>query len=705
MSLPVTSKEIPFFKLISPLLLGIGCQYWFGFLNSTWLCYVVSLLVLSALLISYYFSSIWQYRWMFGAVLNVSIFFFGALLTLKAPMNDKIEVNASNRAVIQLLDNPQIREKSIRVEAKLESILSKGIWWATNEKILVYYELSDTLAVRLKYGALLAVDLSPREVVQLGNPEQFDFKRYLSNRGIRLTAHVKKDQWTVVGSKGSSIKRTAIYLRDKLVAMFKQYGLSGNELAVASALTLGYQDLLDDELRQVYSSSGAMHILSVSGLHVGVLYVLLSFLLSFLDKKTFTRAVKALILLSFLWFFSLLTGLPPCVQRSALMFSFLVVGDFFSRKSNIYNTLAASAFVLLVINPYNLFDVGFQLSYLAVISIVFFYPYVYKVIYVKNWALEKVWSLIAVSIAAQVGTFSLSLFYFSQFPNYFLLSNLIAIPLSTIALYLAVLLIIVSPIQFLSVYVGKALSMSIGLLNHGLEFVEKLPFSVSEGLNISSFQMIILFIVALIFGIFLVTKRGRFALIGLSLFVTFFSVNLISNLEKARLKEFVVFNIGKKSLVSFRSGEKLIFIDIDTTKKEFNDKYEFFTKSYISEVCDKSSVEVFNPFTRGIKPTCSLNQIASQRGVSFFRFNKELIAIPFDKSLDKYSVNSKITVDYLVITQFCSAKIFDFFNPKMVIVDSSVSKHKSSEIAIKCRQNGIPCYLVSTQGAFIKAVS
>jgi hypothetical protein len=209
----------------------------------------------------------------------------------------------------------------------------------------------------------------------------------------------------------------------------------------------------------------------------------------------------------------------------------------------------------------------------------------------------------------------------------------------------------------------------------------------------------------LILGVFLVTKRGRFALIGLSLFVIFFSVNFISNLEKARLKEFVVFNIGKKTLVSFRSGEKLIFIDVDTSKIEFNDKYEFFTKSYISKVCDKSLVEVFNPCIKDIKSSFGLNQIASQKGLSVFRFNKEIIAIPFDKSLDKYMVNSKMTVDYLVINQFCSAKIFDFFNPKMVIVDPSVSKHKTSEIAIKCRQNGIPCYLVATQGAFIKTNS
>lgn len=703
MNLPVTFKEIPFFKLLIPLLFGIVCQHWLVFLNGAWWCYVISLLVLSALLVSYYFSSRWQYRWVFGAVLNVSIFFFGAFLTLQMPITDKIEVNASNKTIIQLLDNPQIREKSIRVEAKIKSAYSKGIWWATNEKILVYYELIDTMAVRLKYGALLAVDLSPREVAQLGNPEQFDFKRYLSNRGIRLTAHVKKNQWVVIGYEGSAIKRTALYLRDKLVAMFKQYGLSGNELAVASALTLGYQDLLDDELRQVYSSSGAMHILSVSGLHVGVLYVLLSFLLSFLDKKKLTRALKALILLSFLWFFALITGLPPCVQRSALMFSFLVVGDFFSRKSNIYNTLSASAFVLLVINPYNLFDVGFQLSYLAVISIVFFYPYVYRIIYLKNWALDKIWSLIAVSIAAQVGTFSLSLFYFNQFPNYFLLSNLVAIPLSTIALYLAVLLIIVSPIHWLSVYVGKALSISISWLNHGLELVEKLPYSVSGGLTISSFQMLLLFLFAITLAFFLASKRGRFALIGLSFLAIFLIDSLILKVERSSVKEFIVFNIGKKSLVSFRVGEKLTFVDVDTSKVDFGEKYDFFVKGYVTKVNSNCKFDVINPFNKSVQAKPKYLYPLDYKGVSVMSFNNRIFVIPYDKNLSKFEAKRKMDVDYLLITKYFPAKGFSFFNPKLVIIDSSVSKQKAIEFTLKCREIGIPCYVVTAQGAFIKA--
>jgi competence protein ComEC len=560
MSLPVSIKEVPFFRLIIPFLAGIACQYWLAILPFSWWNYAIILFLLVAVFTCFFVASYWPLRWSFGLALNVFLFFSGILLTIKQPVTDKLLVSSSNRAIIYLLDNPQLRTKSIRVEAEVRYLLFNSNWRTTNEKMLIYFDVRDSLVPYLSYGSVLAVNIAPQPVPRSGNPFQFDYKRYLSDRGVCYTAFIKPANWIRIGNEGVWIKKKALLLRDKLVLMFQANGLTGDELAVASALTLGYQDLLDDELRHVYSSSGAMHILSVSGLHVGILYVLFSYLLSFLDKRVLTRAIKAMVLLVFLWFFALLTGLPPCVQRSALMFSFLVVSDFFNRKSNIYNTLAASAFVLLVINPYNLLDIGFQLSYLAVVSIVFFYPYLYRLIYVESWVLDKAWSLVAVSIAAQFGTFSICLFYFNQFPNYFLLANLIAIPLSTIALYLSVFLIIVSPFTVIAGYAGKAFSFTVGLLNHGLEYVEKLPYSVSEGIHITALQMFVAIGVILALSFYLVTKRFRYISATLLLIIVFLSLNLDADIQRANTKEFVVFNIGTKSLMSFRSGNSIIFL-------------------------------------------------------------------------------------------------------------------------------------------------
>ena len=703
MSLPVSIKEVPFFRLIIPFLTGIACQYWLVVLSFSWWNYVLVLSLLGAVFTCYFLSSRWRFRWCFGLAINLFLFFLGITLTINRPTSDKLLVNSNNRAIIYLLDDPQLRTKSLRVQVELRYLQSSNSWWPTSEKMLIYFDARDSLAASISYGSVLVADIVPQPVSQSGNPHQFDFKKYLSDRGVRYTAYLKPDKWMLIGNEGVGIKKKALQLRDKLVLLFQSYGLAGDELAVASALTLGYQDLLDDELRQVYSSSGAMHILSVSGLHVGILYVLLSFLLSFLDKRIVTRAIKATILLIFLWLFALLTGLPPCVQRSAMMFSFLVIGDFFNRKSNIYNTLAASAFVLLVINPYNLLDIGFQLSYLAVISIVFFYPYVYGIIYVKSWMLNQVWSLIAVSVAAQFGTFSLCLFYFNQFPNYFLLANLIAIPLSTIALYLSVFLIVVSPIPAFAGLLGKLFSFTISLLNHGLELIEKLPYSVSEGIHISALQMFSVFGLILFLSIYLLSKKAKYLFASLVLIVAFMAINLILTIEKSNANELVVYNINKKSLVSFRTGGKLFFVDIDTSKEKFSEKYNFFVKGYISSVGAITSYEVVNPILKGsTNGNDSFAKAINRKGVVLISFNGRIVAIPYDKSLDRLVVNRQMAVDYLLINRYSPYKVLDFFNPKVVIIDSSVSKQTLKNVTLACNQKHLPFYITSSQGAYVK---
>ncbi|MHC1702387.1 MAG: ComEC/Rec2 family competence protein [Tenuifilaceae bacterium] len=709
MSLPVSAKEVPFFKLLIPFILGISCQYWLEMLTYSLINNFIILISLGLIFLGYLLSSQWKFRWLFGVFLYIFLFFAGAIITVKKPTHEKLNVITANKAIVLLLDNPQIRTKTIRVQVEVKYIFENNFWYQVNEKMLIYFDLKDSLALKLRYGSILATEIKPILVLPSTNPKQFDFKKYLSDRGVNFTAYLKPDKWILVGEEGLFIKKIAFTLRDKLISLFKSAGLSGDELAVASALTLGYQDLLDDELRQIYSSSGAMHILSVSGLHVGILYIMLSFLLRFLDKNTSTRILKAIILLIFLWFFALLTGIPPCVQRSALMFSFVVVGDCFSRKSSIYNTIAASAFILLAVNPLNLVDIGFQLSYLAVISIVFFYPFIYKLVYVKYRVIDMVWSLIAVSIAAQIGTFGLCTFYFSQFPNYFLLSNLVAIPLSTIALYLSVLLIIVSPFALIAGFVGKLFSFTITLLNNSLEYIEKLPYSVSEGLNITSLQLLFIVLVTLFISLYIVSKKYYALLFVLISLASFLTINLFSTYEGVRKNEIVVFDVPKKSLLSLRSGNELLFLDFDTTQKyknpnndDFFKNYGFYTKGYISSIGVNKQFAVYNPYAKdeSYKKISSVN-LYDKNGVIFIHFNNNTIAVPHDNLLKDYTCTNSLSVDYLLVRSDISKNIFNFINPKMVIIDRSVTKKIANSITLLCNENNTPVHIISSQGAFI----
>lgn len=711
MSFPVSTKEVPFVKLFIPFVGGIACQYWLGLFSYTWINYFVAIVSLCFVLIGYLISSHWRLRWCFGFLLYIFLFFAGAIITVQKPTDNKFIDKPRSKIIFSLLDNPQQRVKSVRVPVVVQYLNDNSSWTPINEKMLIYFDLKDSLALKLGYGSTLTSEITPIQVQPSTNPYQFNFKKYLSNRGISYTAYIKPNEWIKIGEQGIYLKKISLHLRDRLISLFKTSGLSGDELAVASALTLGYQDLLDDELRQVYSSSGAMHILSVSGLHVGILYVLLSFLLGFLDKRALTRIIKAIILLAFLWFFALLTGIPPCVQRSALMFSFMVIGDCISQKSNIYNTIAASAFILLAFNPLALVDVGFQLSYLAVLSIVFFYPYIYKIVYIKNRIIDMVWSLIAVSIAAQLGTFSLSIFYFNQFPNYFLLSNLVAIPLSTIALYLSCLLIIVSPFGSIAGFVGKIFSFNIALLNNSLAYIEKLPFSVSEGLHISSFQLILIFALTISVSIYVLTKRYTVLLMSLVWLSLFLLINLTSTIQNGKKNELVVFDIPKKTLISLRSGNDIIYLDFDTStvkkndtqiKEQFQKNYNFFIKSYTSIAGASKRFAIYNPYNH-FMPIPSNGQFGfyKKEGVVFINLHGKSIAIPSEKIHVKSIIDNKLVVDYLVIRSGVTENILNVINPKMVIIDRSISKKLATTFSFYCSKQKIPFHLISSQGAFI----
>ena len=205
---------------------------------------------------------------------------------------------------------------------------------------------------------------------------------------------------------------------------FKENKLEGKEYAVVSALVAGYTDDLDIETMKAFADTGTLHVLSVSGMHVGIIYYVLNLLLLFLSKHRYGNILRVLILLSFLWLYSMITGMSAAVMRSAAMLSFIIVGKSFNRYVNTYNIIAASIFFLLIMNPFTLMDVGFQLSYISVIGIIWLQPHIYSIFDFNTKWKDEIWKVVSVSIAAQIATFPLGIFYFHQFPNYFLPSNL-----------------------------------------------------------------------------------------------------------------------------------------------------------------------------------------------------------------------------------------------------------------------------------------
>jgi competence protein ComEC len=380
-----------------------------------------------------------------------------------------------------ICETPVEKEKSWKTTVELKHIRTGKKWIAAAGKILVYLRKQKHVPV---YGQTMIFTGRPQEIEPPLNPGQFDYKQYLHYHGIYHRMFLDSGNYVVCGREHFPVFNFAADLRIQLMDIIAQQGLTGNEYAVAGALVLGITDQLDPDMVRAYASTGALHVLSVSGLHVGVLYIMLNFIFSFLGKSKRGKIIKGIIILTLIWFYALLTGLSPSVLRSATMFSFIAVGTLINRKGNIYNSIAASAFVLLCIDPYIIMQVGFQLSYLAVLGIVYLYPKIYEKVHCKNYMMDKIWSITAVSLSAQLMTFPLGLLYYHQFPNYFFLSNLVVIPLGSLILYTGIVMLLFSAVPVISAALAALLYYEILWLNKAVVWVESLPMALYEGVSI-----------------------------------------------------------------------------------------------------------------------------------------------------------------------------------------------------------------------------
>ncbi len=468
--------------------------------------------------------SVYRYRWLAGLVLNILVFLSGFELTVNNvekynPLHFCNIVNSRQFVIAEVLEPIEGKGKSDKTVLKIKSVKTGKDWIDLRGKVMAYFE-KDSLSENIKYGDCLLLDMNFQEVKPPQNPHEFNYKKYLENKRIYHQAYIKSGTWKFLKSnEGNVLFAFAYSLRDKLLKIFQDNGIEGQEYAVTSALILGYDEKIDPELIKQYAGTGAMHILSVSGLHVGIIYIVLNFLLSFLEKNRYGKIFKNIFLVLLIWFYALLTGLSPPVLRSAAMISFVIIGDMMNRHTNIYNTLLASALLLIIINPYVIRDVGFQLSYIAVFGIVAIQPGLNSLWLPDNWLLNKIWAITTVSIAAQLATFPLGLFYFHQFPNYFLITNLIVIPLSSLLIYSGILVLLSSFFSWLSMIIADILIIIVKTLNFLVKYIENLPFAVLRGISVNTTEMILIYLIILALIVFFIRNNKMFLKYALMLMI------------------------------------------------------------------------------------------------------------------------------------------------------------------------------------------
>ena len=388
------------------------------------------------------------------------------------------------------------------------------------------------------------------------NPDQFDYGKYLSNKSVAAQIYIKTYSVKIVDTVKSPTYYAAA-LRDRIVGNLKKSHFGKEELAVVTALILGQQQDISEETIREYQYAGAIHMLSVSGLHVGYIMLFINFLLLRLPKNRKGNSIRVIVVLSALWSFSLIAGLSPSIVRSATMFSLVAVGMYFKRETYIFNTLLVSLLLILMVSPSFLFDIGFQLSYVSLFFILWLQPYFSGLWKPKSKFIKYFWDIITVSMAAQIGALPLSIYYFHQFPGLFFVTNIIILPALGIIMAFGVLVMIVAFFGIVPSYLTKSLEFLIWILNQTIGKIASLEQFIIKEIPLSLIMMLSLYLTILGLFIWLMKKTYRnFIYAVLALLI--FQIIQINNYRKNNTAEEMIFFKSKNtSLITERHGKDI----------------------------------------------------------------------------------------------------------------------------------------------------
>jgi competence protein ComEC len=579
------------------------------------------------------------------------------------------------------------KENSWKVEAKVLDVYTTH-WQNKKGKIILYFS-RDEFKTPYYYGDVLLISGSPQLVQKPANPGEFDYKKFLAFRNIYHQHFLRAENVSLIkNDPPNKIMQYALHARNWADKTLKKFVNGEREQAIASALVLGVVDGLDNELLNAYAATGAMHVLAVSGLHISIIYMILLWILKPLSKLRSGPWLLAIISLCVLWGYAFITGLSPSVLRAVTMFSFIAIARPTYQSTNIYNTLAASAFCLLIFDPYMIMSVGFQLSYLAVLGIVYLQPGLYRLWEPQTWLWDEVWKITSVSMAAQAATFALGLLYFHQFPNYFLLSNLLVIPGSFLVLILGIVVLAVSFIPLAASMLGFLLMWSIKILNIIVFTVEEFPFSLIENIHITAFQCGLLMGITIAFILLFEYKRFYYS-IAAFVFVILFSLLQWDHFnQKINVQKITVYNIRGHSAIDLMDCGNTYFLSDSVFLRDLNQIRFHIRPNRLDAGTYAVNSGAKKPFVRTIP------------GAELIRWHKMTIVHATDKRL---ILPPGFQPDWLVIGNNSVEDISKIsLQPghTKIILDSSNSFSFATRFLNKHKHLNIQIYSVLHQGAF-----
>jgi competence protein ComEC len=538
---------LPFHFLLF-LIAGICCQFYTDYWN-------YGIVISACILIFLSLTAYWQRKTLFFVFITwITFFLTGMILVYENDATNHtnyFEKHLKNTskvilAIDKVLKPGNYHHKYVADVVQLDSKKTTGHVLLNIEK--------DSTSLLFHTGDLVFLKNKFQDIKSSLNPHQFNYKHYLKKQGINQQVYITHQEILLLDESKVSLLRFIDAFRVKIQKSLRRYHFTDDELAVMNALLLGQRQEISKQLSDNYSKAGAIHILAVSGLHVGIILLILSFVLKPLERVNNGKLIKLVLVILSLWFFAILAGLSASVIRAVTMFSAIALGQFFNKRNAVEHSLIFSMFIILLWKPLFLFDVGFQLSYTAVFGIIWIQPVLYQLWKPNFFIVDKGWQLITVSVAAQLGVLPISLFYFHQFPALFFISNLIIIPFLGVILGLGLVVLVLSYESILPLFLEGFYGDVISILNKVVAFVARQESFLFSEISFSALKMIFSYLLIISgFQLFLKLNTKRCFLFFGSI-LAFQCVLILEKYTIAQKSEFIVFHKSKNSIIGIRKG-------------------------------------------------------------------------------------------------------------------------------------------------------
>ncbi|MGQ1784097.1 ComEC/Rec2 family competence protein [Saccharicrinis sp. GN24d3] len=669
----INYSAVPFVRLLLPLLVGRVLSL---FVPTPLISYLL-IFALSLLVITFLFRSSgirYSKRWIVGVIIPMALLTFGIINKPNYSFDASL---LAQQRVYRAIVKQVIKD----ADDKQSLILSCVNIDSTSQYYFnaLMYVRNDSID-KLLPGDKIAYEATLSEIKLTGNPFAFEYANYMKNKGVEGQFFTERQNVQRLG-RSFSVNRFFYQARQKAEGKLRLLPLNEEEFAIVSALVLGNKSMLNYQTKANFSSAGAIHVLSISGLHVGIIYLMLMSLLGRIGKGAIAL-VKVLIVIFALWFYAAISGMSPSVSRATLMFSIFVIAKWKSHRYNIYHSMAIAAFIILIIKPDSAIHAGFWLSFLAVASIVYFYPLINGVWYFSSPWGKYTWALVSVSLAAQIGTLPLSLFLFGFFPTWFILSNILIIPVLPIMLVGAIMVIVLPGDSIVMLLVADAISAMFGYLNEITAWTGCLPFARYTRIQLQFYQVFVFYVSLISFVMWRHLKRGKYLVYGMTFLWIGITGISVATYNKYHQQVFSVHQVKDKTAItvtSIHQCECWLNESLDTKEIDY---------AVLPLVLHQQAQNLY-PHKMDSIVVCPIP----------FK-GKNILVLNGEVDIKKLGRNTDIIVFTAKLKSFQIKKMLDTLNGQTLIFDSSFSNSQSRYLQKELINRKLNAHFVMLDGAY-----